>query len=54
VDVFGKVLGLSSEEREWLQAVARQVCGEARLHRRAHVVLRAAERESVAAIARRR
>lgn len=44
---------LSKPERERLEAVARRACGEARLHRRARMVLLAAEGESVAAIARR-
>ena len=44
---------LSREERSSLEAIARQGCGEARLDRRARMVLCAADGESVASIARR-
>jgi transposase len=47
------VIRLSREERAALETMARRSCGEARLHRRAHLVLRAAAGESVASIGRR-
>lgn len=46
------VIQLSDPERAALEAMARRACGEARLHRRARLVLLAAGGESVASIAR--
>ena len=43
---------LSTRERDDLQAIVRRQRGEARFHRRARMILMAAEGESISAIAR--